>query len=274
MKKIFLILLLCFAGLVIAFLALAGLSSYLDYLATAPLSKAPEHGTELIIEADFSQAPGNTNMAPLEKALQKRFSGIGARAFMEPVSASKLRIVLPAAESNIVGEIGDNITRAGFLEFRLVNDNSEEIVKNNEPIPNGYEMLQSLQLVPGQKLPERLIVKKKPEDGLAGDFVQSAAVTYGNMGEPQIEFEMNKNATARFAQVTTEYAPDKPTGVRHRVAVILDGQLYSAPQIEGPIVDGYCMISGSFTEEDARRLAQLLNDPLPARVKIIETNSF
>jgi len=266
--------LLGFTGLVISFLALAGLLTWLQNLATAPLSEAPEHGTEFLVEADFFQIPGNTNLALLEKALQRRVSGIGARAFMEPVSASQLRIVLASTESNIVEEIGDNITHSGSLEFRLVNDNSDEIIKSNEPIPPGYEVFQSLELVPGQTLPERLVVKKEAENGLAGAIVQSAHVAYGNMGEPQIEFEMNKDATAQFAEVTTEYAPDNTTGVYHRIAVILDGQLYSAPRIAGPITDGLCMISGSFTEKEAQRLAQLLNDPLPARVKIIKTNSF
>jgi len=261
-------------GFVVAVLALTSVSAFLRYRATAPLAKAPDHGTEFVVEADFSQTPANPGMALLEKALQRRISGIQARALIEPLSASKLRIVLPAAESNIVDEIANNISHGGSLEFRLVNDNSEEILKNHEPIPPGYEVLQCREEIAGQKLPERLVVKKTALDGLAGNFVQSAWMDYGSMDEPQIEFQMNTNATARFAEVTTKYAPDATTGASHRIAIILDGQLYSAPRIEEPIVSGACMISGNFTPAEARRLAQLLSDPLPAPVKIIETNSF
>jgi hypothetical protein len=135
MKRVFLIVSLCLAGGIVTLLVLAGIYMYLGHLANAPLSKPPEHGTAFVVEADFSQMPGDTNMASLEKALENRFFNIGTRAFVEPVSASRLRITLPVMTSNEVESTREAITHRGLLEFRLVNDDSDEIIRNNDPIP-------------------------------------------------------------------------------------------------------------------------------------------
>lgn len=231
MNKIVRIILLISALLAINIILLVGLVNYLDHQATAPLFKPPEHGTEFLIEADFSQSSGDTNMLALEKALQKRLASMGTHAFMKPISASQLRMMLPATDSNTVEEVRDNIIRRGSLELRLVN-------------------------------------------GLAGDFIESARVIEDSLGAPQISFTMKPDAAKRFAELTTQYSPDQRTGQRHSVAIVLDGVLYSAPYIADPIVDGNCEIDGNFTDEEAGHLVQLLNDPLPAPIKIVSTDSF
>lgn len=262
------------ALLVVIFFGLLELSFYLRQQQNAPLSQPPAHGTACVVEADFSSMPGGTNMTLLEKALEKRFSHMGVRAYLEPVSASQLKIMLPVAATDANESVGDEITRRGFLEFRVVNDNSEQIINNNEPIPPGYEVMPSLQKPSVGQPAERLVVRQQAEDGLAGDFVQNARVVPDNLGNPQIEFMLTKDAADRFAKVTTEYAPDKTTGTYHRLAIIVDDELYSAPRIAEPIVDGMCEISGNFTEPEAYHLAQVLNSPLPVPLKIVETHSF
>jgi SecD/SecF fusion protein len=274
MKKIVLIIFLCGSFLFLTVLFLVCLSSYLNHLAEAPLSKPPEHGTTFVVEASFSPAFGDTNMASLEKVLGKRFAYLGTRAFMEPVSASQLRISVPVTTSNDVEHVREAIIHSASLEFRLVNDQSEEILKNNWPIPPGYEVMQSLEMAPGQTTPFRFVVRKVAEDGLAGNFVQTARVVEGSLGAPEISFTLNPDAAKRFAEVTTKYSPDPQTGQMHFLAIVLDGDLYSAPYIKQPIVDGTCEIDGNFTDEEAEQLAQLLNNPLPVALKIVETKSY
>src|SRR5262249_43199663 len=50
--------------------------------------------------------------------------------------------------------------------------------------------------------------------------------------------------------------------VDHYLAVVLDGQLYSAPRISGPILGGNVQITGSFTPEEAQKLAAVLQKTL------------
>ena len=66
----------------------------------------------------------------------------------------------------------------------MVNDNSDDIIKNGDPIPPGYELLKHVeQMQNNQTRLEQFIVKKKPENGLAGDIMKNArwaAITWAS----------------------------------------------------------------------------------------------
>ena len=81
----------------------------------------------------------------------------------------------------------------------------------------------------------------------------SAIVVPGNFGEPQINFTLNDEGTAIFGQVTRE-------NVGHRLAIVLDGVLYSAPNIQSPIETGHGQITGSFDRREAFELASVLEN--------------
>jgi preprotein translocase subunit SecD len=78
---------------------------------------------------------------------------------------------------------------------------------------------------------EQVVVKKKPENGLAGDIVKNAMAVRGNLGEPQIDFTLTDEGAKRFGEVTRD-------NIGHRLAIVLDGELYSAPNIQSPIETG------------------------------------
>ena len=107
---------------------------------------------------------------------------------------------------------------------------------------------------------EQVIVSKKPENGLAGDIIKSAMVVRGNLGEPQIDFTLTDDGAKKFGEATRE-------NVGHRLAIVLDGELYSAPNIQSPIESGNGQITGSFTIEQAMELANVLQNPLKAPLK-------
>ena len=79
-----------------------------------------------------------------------------------------------------------------------------------------------------------------------------------NRGRPQIEILFTDAGGKRFAEVTRE-------GRGRRLAIIIGGQLYSAPQIMSEIAGGRAEISGSFSEQEARDLAARLTESLPKR---------
>ncbi len=243
-------------------------------------------GTSYLVEMDtnFLSTTGDTNginrateisdaLSQAVEVLRKRVDALGvAEPIIQPEGSDRILIQMPGLAESVKAEARENITKAAFLQFRMVSDNSESILQNHEPIPPGYELMTSVEMEPGQQTPERLVVKRMAEDGLEGDFVKSARVVYGNLGEPQIDFSLTDDGAKKFAQVTTEYQPDPQTGQKHRMAIVLDGVLYSAPSIEGPIVNGECQISGTFTEQDAQSLASVLANPLRAPVSIISEN--
>ena len=94
--------------------------------------------------------------------------------------------------------------------------------------------------------------------------LKSAMVVRGNMGEPQINFTLDGEGATKFGKITSEH-------VGERLAIILDGELYSAPRINEPIVTGSGQITGKFDDREAFELPNVLENPLRAPLKIIES---
>jgi SecD/SecF fusion protein len=242
-------------------------------------------GTSYLVQMDTNYIPASVNetngvsrqayiSSAVDQAvdvLHNRVDALGvAEPVIQPEGETQIRIQMPGLAQSIKEQARKDIEQAAYLEFRMVNDRSAEILANHEPIPPGYEVLQSLEPLPDGS-PERLVVKKKAEEGLSGDFVQGARVVTGNFGEPQITFTLTSDGAKAFARTTTQYAPESQAGPFHRMAIVLDGTLYSAPRIDEPIVSGDCQITGSFTAEEAQRVAEVLQNPLRVPLKIISS---
>lgn len=243
-------------------------------------------GTSYLVEMDtnfLAAAEGATNgvshsvdiSGALNQAvgvLRTRVDALGvAEPVIQPVGANQILVQMPGLAESVKEEARKDISKAAYLEFRMVNDDSETILRNHEPIPPGYEVLQQLELAPGQTVHDRFVVSRTPVDGLAGDFVQSARVSADNLGHPQIDFTLTPDGAKKFAEVTTQYSPDPQTGQKHLMAIVLDGVLQSAPRIDGPIVGGDVQITGMFTDEEAQNLANVLENPLRAPLRIISS---
>jgi len=268
MKTLMLIILMVCAVLVVAILGLGGLAVYMGHRQTALLSRPPEHGTSFIIEADLSQIHGDTNaLANLNEALRDRFLKFGVRIFLEPVSESRIRIMAPITNAMDAAAAGNFLSRGGILEFRLVHPDSDALIGQGE-VPPGYEVLKHAETQPdGQQRLETVVVKKEPENGLAGNIIKHAMVVRGNLGEPQIYFTLNPESTLAFAKVTRE-------NIGRRLAIVLDGQLYSAPVIQSPIESGAGQITGHFDSKEAWMLANTLNSPLPVPIVVLQSETF
>ena len=86
--------------------------------------------------------------------------------------------------------------------------------------------------------------------------ISSAAVTRNaSSGAPVISVEFSEEGKELFAAITKE-------NINKRLAIVLDGQVYSAPVIRTEISGGQAQISGSFTEEEATALAAKINAAL------------
>jgi SecD/SecF fusion protein len=225
-------------------------------------------GTSFLVEMDTTKlANTNETSSALSQAievLRKRIDRFGvAEPVIQSAGGNRILIQLPGLSQADKDSAKTQIQKTAFLEFRMVKEDSDEIIKNGEPIPYGYELLKHVdQQANGQNHLEQVIVRKKPENGLAGDIVKNAMVMRGNLGEPQINFELTDDGAKKFGDVTRE-------NVGHRLAIVLDGELYSAPNIQSPIETGNGQITGSYTPEQAMELANVLQNPLKAPLKIV-----
>ncbi|HEV2438070.1 MAG TPA: protein translocase subunit SecD [Verrucomicrobiae bacterium] len=199
------------------------------------------------------------------EVLRKRVDAFGvAEPVIQAAGGDSILIQLPGLSEDVKERAKEQIQKAAYLEFRMVKEDSQQIIDNHLPIPPGYELLKHIEPQPNNLPPkvEEAVVKKRPENGLAGDIVKSAMVVRGNMGEPQIDFTLNDNGAKRFAEVTRN-------SIGRQLAIVLDGELQSAPVIQGAIETGNGQITGHFTPEEAQSLASVLQNPLRAPLKII-----
>jgi SecD/SecF fusion protein len=202
------------------------------------------------------------------EVLRKRVDAFGvAEPIIQPAGANQILIELPGLSAADKARAETNITSAAFLELRMVAENSSQLVNPQtgeelEPIPPGYKEMKLIEPQANSKpTAEYLVVREKAEDGLKGDIVSKAFMTRGNLGEPQIDFTLTDDGAQKFADVTRN-------NVGRRLAIVLDGHLYSAPRIDGPILAGSAQITGISTPEEAQTLANILQNPLRAPLKI------
>ncbi len=98
---------------------------------------------------------------------------------------------------------------------------------------------------------------------LSGDLLTDANVSY-HENEPAVAFRFNEAGTRKFAQITRD-------NIGKIFAIVLDGEVVTAPRINTKIDQGSGVISGNFTTKEANDVALLLRaGALPAPLKIIE----
>jgi len=229
-------------------------------------------GTSFLVEMDTNNLanPDDASgaLSQAVEVLRKRIDQFGvAEPVIQPAGGNRILIQLPGLSEAVKESAKTQIQKPAYLEFRLVKEDSQQILDNHQPIPPGYELLKHVEPpVDGKPQPvEEAVVKKRAENGLRGDIVKSAMVGRGNMGEPEIEFRLNDEGAKRFGEVTRN-------SIGRRLAIVLDGQLYSAPVIQGAIETGSGEITGHFTPEEAQQLANVLQNPLRAALKIVSSS--
>ena len=117
------------------------------------------------------------------------------------------------------------------------------------------------------KIFELYAIKSTQRNGrapLEGDVIVSATDDYDNNGRPSVSMTMNSDGARRWAQLTKQ-------NVNKPIAIALDGYIYSAPNVQNEITGGQSQITGQFTQEDTKDLANVLKSgKMPAPAKIVQ----
>lgn len=142
------------------------------------------------------------------------------------------------------------------MSFHLVNHNvsAEDILANR--VPPGTVLYPSLDHA-GQQVP----VFRRVE--VSGEMLIDSQPTFQD-AQPVVSFTFNSLGAKKFGKVTT-------ANVDRSLAIVLDGEVISAPNINGPILGGSGIITGRFSVQEANDLALLLRaGALPAPLVILE----
>lgn len=195
-----------------------------------------------------------------KEVIDRRINEMGTR---EPtiIRQGSNRIVVqvpglqdPTALKNLLGQTAK-------LEFKLVDTtaNPAEVAQGRAPI--GSEVL------PYPENPTRVpYIAVKRQTMVSGDELTDAQQGYDQQqaNQPVVNIRFNGTGGRKFARVTTE-------NVNKPFAIILDGKVLSAPNINEPILGGSAQISGNFTVESANQLAiALRSGKLPVALTVVE----
>jgi len=137
-------------------------------------------------------------------------------------------------------------------------------------LPGNLKLLWAVK--PEQKTPEQLslyAIKGSGQDNgavLTGDVITDATANFDEKNQPVVGMQMNSEGAHQWKKITAKAAQN-----RDAIAIVLDNVVYSAPSVNGEIPNGSSSISGSFTVEDTKDLANVLKaGRLPTTAKIVE----
>jgi preprotein translocase subunit SecD len=157
------------------------------------------------------------------------------------------------------------IGKTALLEFKMVDERTDAESALRSGPPPGSEILYQRR-VDKQTREERkvpFLVQKKA--AITGRDVATARVSIDqNTSEPYVSVDFNASGARAFSELTD-------ANVGKRLAIVLDGNIHSAPQIRERIPSGRAQITGGFSTEEATDLAIVLRaGALPAPVQVLE----
>lgn len=151
------------------------------------------------------------------------------------------------------------IGKTAKLEFKLVDQSADP-----DDIKAGKANIGS-QILPYAEGGGSIAVRRL--GGISGDKLVKADPSQDQNGQPAVSITFDSEGGQKFARMTQ-------ANVGKLFAIILDGQVISAPRINEPIYGGSSIISGSFTTESANQLAiSLRSGALPVDLKVVEERS-
>jgi len=199
-------------------------------------------GTELIYRADTSGVADRAGaMESLKEVIERRINVFGVSepliqteqaGFASGLSDDRLIVELPGVSD--IEEAKRLIGKTPVLEFLLIKPDAQTILDENQ----GSEL--------------------NPEDifertGLSGQFLSRARLEFNPTTQaPSIGLEFNAEGKDLFARITRDHKGEK-------LAIVLDGEMLSAPVIQDEIRDGNAQITGVFTTDEAKQLVRDLN---------------
>lgn len=202
------------------------------------------------------------------ETLRNRIDQFGvAEPMLQKQGENHLLIQLPGVKDPERAK--ELIKTTARLEFRMVDETSSIQEALNGNIPANVELLYEYAKDPvTNKMEPRtpLLVEKRVM--LGGESIANADVRIDQQfNEPYTSIDFDSEGARRFGELTEKY-------VKHRMAIILDGKVHSAPVIREKITGGKAQITGGFNAEQAHDLAIVLRaGALPAPLVLQEERS-
>lgn len=240
-------------------------------------------GSQLVYEADVSAIdPGEVPalMDTLREVIERRINVFGVSepnvqveesSFVSDQREYRLIVELPGVTDidEATGEIG----RTPLLEFKLVDT---ELLAAQQAAASLTGNATGTAVIGNISVNGRSAEGDPYQDtGLTGRYLASAQLEFAGQGgqvavanEPIVTITFTAEGADLFEEITTN-------NVGRQLAIFLDGEMVSAPRINEPISGGRAVISGGFTPDEARSLAENLNlGALPVPIELVSTQTI
>lgn len=223
-------------------------------------------GTHLTYRADTTQvSPSEVNSAmdSLRRTIEKRINIFGVSepivqvekgsVFSNNVDENRLSVELPGVTD--IDKAIDAIGKTPVLEFRLAKS------------PQGYIPTEDDSKLSPEEINKK-VYDMYEHTGLGGSQLEKSQISFNGMEpNPLVLVTFNSEGSKLFENITKN-------NLGKQLGIFLDGQLLSSPVIQQEIVGGTAQISGNFTPDEAKILAQDLNlGALPLPIELIETQT-
>ncbi|MBR7119310.1 MAG: protein translocase subunit SecD [Lentisphaeria bacterium] len=195
--------------------------------------------------------------------LRKRLEG--QKIFEAEIAPSGKRYVVlraPVVARDEKLKLLDLIKMSAKLNFRMVHDNNAALVAEYLKSPATFQVPIGYELMSNSDNPAEpvILVNRRPE--MDGKGISMAQATRDEYGQRRIVLRFNSQGAEDFAKVTSN-------NIGKRMAIVLDGKLYCAPSINSAITGGSAEITGKFSEEEAKTIADaLMSGSFPFQIKV------
>lgn len=174
-------------------------------------------------------------------------------AELAPSGERHIVLRAPIVTNDEKAKLRDMIQMSAKLHFRLVESATPEELARYKADPNsvppGTEYMEYTAIENGKPVVRGYLIATRPE--MDGKNIDKARAMRDQMGQRSISLTFNSQGAEDFKRVTEN-------NVGRQLAIVLDGKLYCAPNINEAIAGGSASISGSFTDEESQTIANAL----------------
>lgn len=230
-------------------------------------------GTEFVIGFDPDGIPPERTTEQVRdqiiEILRNRVDRMGVvEPEIRPVGPSSISLTMPLVSEGAKADVRDTIRQTAELEFYLVHRDSAALAAQYERDPQAFTPPRGYQVKTwrieepdGSVRVNYLILTRNPER-LRGVNIRRAVATFDEFNNYFVSLSFDRQGAEMFANLTRE-------NVNRQLAIVLDGTVYSAPNINEPITGGQAQITGNFSAEEASRLANVIaSGNLPVGINI------
>lgn len=226
-------------------------------------------GTSFLIRL-VPQTENGITPALLEQAVEvirKRIDQYGVtEPVITPQGKDRILVQIAGLDTKQIEEAKSQLQRVAKLEFAIVDDGGAgrvQRIQAGEEIMDPSLVLKPYKISKDSKESTQILVKRRP--ALTGEYVTKAFAFFDQQGYG-VSLELNGEGAKIFDEVARQ-------NKGRQMAIVLDGDIISAPVLQSDHYNGRAQITGHFSDKEARDLASALENPLRVPVQIEETRS-